>query len=84
MTWQDKFRSLELSFFQNPDGGWVGAANRTPNELHANYNDEVHQLHVNALNQELPLGDEIETSDFDGDMPLVRIRDDVVGPRIEP
>ena len=81
-AWKHDFRRLEMRFFKIPEGSWGVASNKTPNQLHDNYNTAVHRLHVDFLNQGLPLGEPLETSDFDGDLPLIRLRDDVVGRRI--
>lgn len=81
-SWKHDFRRLEMRFFDIAAGDWEVAANRTPNQLHGNYNSTVHRLHVDFLNQGLPLGEKIESGDFDGDLALIRLRDDVVGPRI--
>ena len=81
-SWRHDFRRLEMRLFQIDEGNWAIALNRAPKDLHENYNSVMHRLHVEVLNQGLPVGETLATSDFDGTLPLIRLREDIIAPRI--
>jgi len=83
-SWRHDFRRLEMQFLRIDEGDWNAATNKTPEQLHDNYTGSVHRLHVDWLNQGLPLKEKLEVGDFDKKTTLIDLREKVVRPRIDP
>ncbi|HEX8170470.1 MAG TPA: hypothetical protein VF824_08020 [Thermoanaerobaculia bacterium] len=80
--WKERFRQIELQFFQQPPESWPEMLQKKLKDLDPNYAAR-HAGHIHVLNSELRLFPPIEEDDFG---PKTRVRDlqqDVVEPRVQ-
>ena len=77
--WRTRFRLIETKILAIAE--WQASLPKALKQIKANYS-AIHQLNVDALNQGLPLAIGLRTTDFNGDITLIDLREDIVAPRI--